>query len=62
MRDLSDKANRTIFSLNSRYKLNKLPFNIAFKLFDTMIIPILLYGEHMNITLPKSPMNGESLR
>ena len=44
MRDLSDQANRAIFSLNSRYKLNKLPLNIAFKLFDTMITPILLYG------------------
>ena len=40
MRDLSDKANRASFSLNSHYKLNKL--NIAFKLFDTMIMPTLL--------------------
>ena len=44
MRDLSDKANGAIFSLNSCYKLNKLPLNIAFKLFDTMITSILLYG------------------
>ena len=29
MRDLSDKANRAIFSLNSHYKLNKLLLNIA---------------------------------
>ena len=66
MRDLSDKANTAIFSLNSCYKLNKLPLKIAYKLFDTMIMPILLYGsevwEHMNITLPKSRTNGESLR
>ena len=47
MRDLSDKANRAIFSLNSCYKLNKLPLNIAFKLFDTMITPILLYGSEV---------------
>ena len=47
MRDLSDKANRAIFSLNSRYKLNKLPLNIAFKLFGTMIMPILLYGSEV---------------
>ena len=47
MRVLSDKANRAIFSLNSCYKLNKLPLNIAFKLFDTMITPILLYGSEV---------------
>ena len=47
MRDLSDKANRAIFSLTSRYKLTKLPLNIAFKLFDTMIMPILLYGSEV---------------
>ena len=47
MRDLSDKANRAICSLNSRYKLNKLPLNIAFKLFDTMIMLILLYGSEV---------------
>ena len=47
MRDLSDKPNRAIFSLNSRYKLNKLPLNIAFKLFDNMIMPILLYGSEV---------------
>ena len=47
MKDLSDNANRAIFSLNSRYKLNKLPLNIAFKLFGTMIMPILLYGSEV---------------
>ena len=47
MRDLGDKADRAIFSLNSRYKLNKLPLNVAFKLFDTMIMPILLYGSEV---------------
>ena len=47
MRDLSDKASRAIFSLNSRYKLNKLPLNIAFKLFDTMIMPILFCGSEV---------------
>ena len=47
MRDLSDKANRAIFSLDKHYKLNKLPLNIAFKLFDTMITPILLYGSEV---------------
>ena len=67
MRDLGDKANRAIFSLNSRYKLNKLPLNIAFKLFDTMIMPILLYGSEVwgalhDYNPTKSSMNGESLR
>ena len=47
IRDLSDKANRAIFSLNNCYKLIKLPLNIAFKLFDTMITPILLYGSEV---------------
>ena len=68
MRDLSDKANRVIFSLNSRYKLNKLPLNIAFKLFDTMIMPILPYGSEVwgayqyNPTRKSDEYNGESLR
>ena len=47
MKDLSDKANRAIFSLNSHHKLNKLPLNITFKLFETMIMPKLLYGSEV---------------
>ena len=41
------KQTGPFFSLNSRYKLSKLPLNIAFKLFDTMILPILLYGSEV---------------
>ena len=41
IRDLSDKANRAIFS---HYKLVKLPLDIAFKLFDTMI---MIYGSEV---------------
>ena len=48
----------------SRYKLNKLPLNIAFKLFDTIIMPILLYGsevwEAYEYSPTKSLMNGEA--
>ena len=44
MKELSNKAYRALFALNGRYKLRKLPVNIAFKLFDSMILSKLLYG------------------
>ena len=43
LKELSNKANRALFSLNSKCKLSKLPLDIAIKLFDVMISPILLY-------------------
>ena len=41
------KQTEPCFSLNSRYKFNKLPLNIVLQLFDTMIMPILLYGSEV---------------
>ena len=41
------KQTELSFSLNSHYKLNKIPLNIAFKLFDTMITLILLYSSEV---------------
>ena len=43
LKELSNKANRALFALNSKHKLSKLPLDIAIKLFDVMISPILLY-------------------
>ena len=43
LKELSNKANRALFALNSKFKLSKLPLDIAIKLFDVMISPILLY-------------------
>ena len=42
--DLSVKARRTIYVLNSTIKLSLFPFKLALKLFNTLIKPILLYG------------------
>ena len=42
--NLGVKANRALFAINRRYSLNKLPINLALKLFDSLIVPILLYG------------------
>ena len=47
LKELSNKANRALFSSNSKYKLSKLPLDIAIKLFDAMISPILLYGSEV---------------
>ena len=47
LKELSNKANRALFSPNSKYKLSKLPLDIAIKLFDVMISPILLYGSEV---------------
>ena len=44
IRDLSSKATRSMYAISSRYKLHKLPIDIALKLFDSLIVPILLYG------------------
>ena len=47
LKELNNKANSALFSLNSKYKLSKLPLDIALKLFDVMISPILLYGSEV---------------
>ena len=45
--DLSIKATRAIFSLTSKMKLSKLPTKIAIKIFNSQIVPILLYGSEI---------------
>ena len=42
--DLSTRANRAIFVLNNKIKLSKLPIKLALKVFNSQIVPILLYG------------------
>ena len=44
---LSCKAHRAIYALNSRYQLKHLPIQAALKLFDSTIVPILLYGSEV---------------
>ena len=44
LKDLGSKATRALFAVNSRYKLHKLPVHIALELFDSLIVPIILYG------------------
>ena len=45
--DLSLKANRAIFALNNKIKISKFPRRLAIKLFNSLIIPILLYGSEV---------------
>ena len=41
---LSEKAMKAIFALNNKFKFSKMPLNVAMKLFDACIMPILIYG------------------
>ena len=43
IRDLSNKANWAIVTLNAKVKLIKIPVKIAIKIFDSMISHILVY-------------------
>ena len=45
--DLSLRANRALFALNSKYKMSKLPKRLAIKIFKSVITPILLYGSEV---------------
>ena len=42
--DLSIKAKRAIFALSSKIKLSQMPINLALKIFNSQVLPILLYG------------------
>ena len=44
IKDLKTKADRAIFALNNKIKLSRLPTNLAIKIFNSQIKPILLYG------------------
>ena len=45
--DLSNKANRAIYSLNNKINLKFLSVKVKLKLFDYFIRPILLYGSEV---------------
>ena len=47
LKDLSNKANRTLFALNSKIKFTQLPVKIAIRIFDAVVSPILLYGSEV---------------
>ena len=47
MDDLSLKANRAVFAIKSKIKLSQLPMKLAIKIFNTQIVPILLYGSEV---------------
>ena len=42
--DLTIKANRAVFALNNKMKISNLPPKLALKVFQSQIMPILLYG------------------
>ena len=52
-----EKARRAIFALNNRFSLKRLPVEIALKLFDSYISPILLYGLEMWIPFHQTDFN-----
>ena len=45
--DLSVKANLAVFAIKSKIKLSQLPMKLAIKIFNTQIVPILLYGSEV---------------
>ena len=47
VQDLSNKANKAIYSLNNKIDLKYLSPNLKLKLFDYLICPILLYGSEI---------------
>ena len=56
--NLSVKANRALFSLKTNLNLMKMPVKLLLKLYDTMILPILLYGAE--IWVPSGKYTFES--
>ena len=47
-------AKGTCFSLNKNFKLKDIPINIAFKLFDATVLPILTYGAEVWATFERT--------
>ena len=45
--DLSLKASRAVFAIKNKIKLAQLPVKLAIKIFNTQIVPILLYGSEV---------------
>ena len=44
---MSVKANRAIFSLKPNLNLMKMPIKLLLKIYETMVVPILLYGAEL---------------
>ena len=38
---------KAIFVLNNKFKFSKMPLNVAMKLFDAYVVPILIYGSEI---------------
>ena len=55
--ELSNKANRAIYALNAKIKLNKIPIKTILYIFDLAILPILLYA--CEIWLPYSNLDWD---
>ena len=47
LEDLSIKARRVVYALNTKIKISRLPINLTIKLFNSLIKPILLYGSEV---------------
>ena len=45
--DLSTKANRAVFALNNKIKISSIPPKLALQIFNSQIVPILLYGSEV---------------
>jgi hypothetical protein len=45
--DLSLKANRAVFAIKTKMKLSQLPLKLAKKIFQSQVVPILLYGSEV---------------
>ena len=45
--DLCVKANRALFAIKTKAKLSKLPLKLSLKIFNSQIVPILLYGSEV---------------
>ena len=45
--DLGIKATRALFAIRKKMKLSKLPAKLAIKIFNSQIVPILLYGSEV---------------
>ena len=45
--DLTVKANRAVFGIKNKIKLSQLPIKLAMKIFQSQVVPILLYGSEV---------------
>ena len=47
LEDLSMKANRALFAVKNNAKFSKIPTETVLKIFNSQIVPILLYGSEV---------------